>query len=526
MSDPICVLLLPAPLEQFILRDQAEDLLRADGVVAVDPPRAGYGASVRLPGPVADGLAARQGRRLLRALRRGGREPRVVVIFHAVQYPVARALAALAADGCELWYWRWDRYEHAYDASPARARAAGAPAHAGRRARDADARRLDRARAPRAGRGTRGHARAPRGRLVPRAGGGRRGGRRSRSATSAGGPTGRCCAPSPSASAIAWCCCWSAPSTPTSARTTPTSPGVAAAPQFVWLGRVEDEAAGRLVQTADVGIVPFKVEPFNDAGLPYRILKYARLGRRTVSPELAGVHTWERAVTTAADADAFAAALLDQAGARVRPDLELRAWALEQTARAQNEPLWEALAERGRRRARLALAPAPPVGGEAPAARDPAKAGRGAVRRARDARGVAVAAQRLAARDHDRHPGALGPLAAGQHRPGRRVEEPARVGHEPVVGERERPAAPVGAARAGRRAARRRPRASCARKRSSPVSLPNDDAFTPDEGEARPRARRRPRATTASARGPARSVVKPSTPKPATTQSATTGTVR
>ena len=46
--------------------------------------------------------------------------------------------------------------------------------------------------------------------------------------------------------------------------------------------RAPDEEAARLILCADVGIVPFKVEPFNDAGLPYRILKYARLGRRTV----------------------------------------------------------------------------------------------------------------------------------------------------------------------------------------------------------------------------------------------------
>jgi hypothetical protein len=90
-------------------------------------------------------------------------------------------------------------------------------------------------------------------------------------------------------------------------------------------------------------VLPFRVEPFNDAALPYRILKYARLGRRTVSPELAGVQTWDRAVTTAADADAFAAALRAQAGTRVRPDLELRAWALEQTAERVNAPLWERL---------------------------------------------------------------------------------------------------------------------------------------------------------------------------------------
>ncbi|MGH2841587.1 MAG: hypothetical protein ACRDKY_12265, partial [Solirubrobacteraceae bacterium] len=80
---------------------------------------------------------------------------------------------------------------------------------------------------------------------------------------------------------------------------------------------------------------------------PYRILKYARLGRRTVSPELAGVTTWSRAATTAADADAFVAALREQAGARTRPDMELRAWALEQTAERVNAPLWERLRELG-----------------------------------------------------------------------------------------------------------------------------------------------------------------------------------
>jgi glycosyltransferase involved in cell wall biosynthesis len=119
------------------------------------------------------------------------------------------------------------------------------------------------------------------------------------------------------------------------------------APNLVWLGRRSDEEAARLILCADVGILPFRVEPFNDAALPYRILKYARLGRRTISPELAGVHTWDRAVTTAADADAFAAALRAQAGARVRPDAELRAWALEQTAERVNAPLWERLRELG-----------------------------------------------------------------------------------------------------------------------------------------------------------------------------------
>src|SRR3954471_23652109 len=114
---PIGVLLLPRALEQFILRDQAEDLLTAPGVVAVEPARMSYGTYLRLPASVADGVAATQGRppRPPRRLRLPGR-PRVIVIFHPLQYPLARGLIAHHPDA-ELWYWRWDRYEAAYDAS-------------------------------------------------------------------------------------------------------------------------------------------------------------------------------------------------------------------------------------------------------------------------------------------------------------------------------------------------------------------------------------------------------------------------
>ena len=112
-------------------------------------------------------------------------------------------------------------------------------------------------------------------------------------------------------------------------------------------GERTDTEASRLILTADVGIVPFKVEPFNDAGLPYRILKYARLGRHTVTPDLAGVRTWDRAVRTAADAAAFAQALSDYAGARATPDPELREWALMQSAQRQNGPLWARLEKLG-----------------------------------------------------------------------------------------------------------------------------------------------------------------------------------
>src|SRR3954462_249058 len=109
---PIAVLLLPRTLESFILRDQAEDLLTAPGVVAVEPARVPYGAYLRMPASVADGLAAAQARRL----RLPG-VPRAIVIFHPLQYPLARGLIAMHPDA-ELWYWRWDRYEVAYDASP------------------------------------------------------------------------------------------------------------------------------------------------------------------------------------------------------------------------------------------------------------------------------------------------------------------------------------------------------------------------------------------------------------------------
>jgi hypothetical protein len=114
---PLCLLLLPRPLAGFILRDQAEDLLRAPGVVAVEPPRLPYGALARLPRALGDRLAAAQARRLVRALRKRGDRPAAVVIFHPVQTLLARAVQR-AVPGCELWYGRWDRYERAYDAGP------------------------------------------------------------------------------------------------------------------------------------------------------------------------------------------------------------------------------------------------------------------------------------------------------------------------------------------------------------------------------------------------------------------------
>lgn len=95
---PLCLLLLPAPLEAFALRERAEDLLGAPGVAAVDPPRLSYTAAARLGEAFADGLAAVQARRM----RLPG-FPRALVVFDPLQYPLARALAGVHPDA-ELWY--------------------------------------------------------------------------------------------------------------------------------------------------------------------------------------------------------------------------------------------------------------------------------------------------------------------------------------------------------------------------------------------------------------------------------------
>jgi hypothetical protein len=331
--EPICVLLLPSPLERFILRDQAEDLLRATGVIAVDPPRVPYGAYGRLPAPLGDTIASRVARRLLKSLRRRAGEPRVVVMFHALQYQLAGAIMAEAPD-CELWYWRWDRYERAYDASESlRARLEELHEAAAGRAALIPAVSDELVRQERAaGRDAT---------LVPLAA--------DAFPDVAGGDVVAI-----SLGHLGWRTDWALLRALSvgavhehECRDDPDFHACRQAANLVWLGAQDDAVAARLILCADVGIVPFKVEPFNDAALPYRILKYARLGRRTVAPALAGVSTWAEVVTTADGPEAFAEALLTQGGARGRPDDAVRAWALAQTARAQDEPLWQRLGHLG-----------------------------------------------------------------------------------------------------------------------------------------------------------------------------------
>lgn len=101
----LCVLLLGGAVEALGAEDALADVLRADGVVAVEPARLSYRAQGRLPAELADALATLQARRLLRVLPA---PPAAVVVTEPLQYPLARGLLAVV-DGCELWYARGER---------------------------------------------------------------------------------------------------------------------------------------------------------------------------------------------------------------------------------------------------------------------------------------------------------------------------------------------------------------------------------------------------------------------------------
>jgi hypothetical protein len=92
-DEPLAVLLLPGRLEGFELEAHARDLLSIPRVVALEssrmrPPRFLRGAA----------FSVRQARRL----RFPGR-PRLLVLYHPAQYPLARALCA-CHENLELWY--------------------------------------------------------------------------------------------------------------------------------------------------------------------------------------------------------------------------------------------------------------------------------------------------------------------------------------------------------------------------------------------------------------------------------------
>jgi hypothetical protein len=85
------VLLLPSELDEFARADEVRDLLRAPAVVAVEPARTAR------TGELVSNLQAR------RVIRKLHGAPRVVVLYDARQYPLARALVARGSES-ELWY--------------------------------------------------------------------------------------------------------------------------------------------------------------------------------------------------------------------------------------------------------------------------------------------------------------------------------------------------------------------------------------------------------------------------------------
>jgi len=97
VDQPLLLLLLPERLERFHLEAEVRELLRAPGVVVVDPSRMPLR---RFPPTVAAGLAVGQARRM----RLPG-TPAAIAILHPLQFYLAGALLRRHPGG-ELWYGR------------------------------------------------------------------------------------------------------------------------------------------------------------------------------------------------------------------------------------------------------------------------------------------------------------------------------------------------------------------------------------------------------------------------------------
>jgi hypothetical protein len=339
-APPIALLLVPRTVERFILYDQGQDLLRAPGVVAVEAPRLPYGALGRVPRWLGDALSSAQAARL-----RVPGTPVAAMMFHPFQWPFARALLARFPD-CQLWYGLFDRTPAAPDAG-ARTRA-----------------RLEELHAEAAARAHLVFAVSPTLVELERAAG--------RQAVLMPSAADSFPAPDPAATTIAVCFGTSGRRTDwrllralgeamgdnltmlfvgdldeAEVRADPDFQACRALPQYVWLGRRSNAEASRLILAADVGVLPMLPDDFNDAGLPNRILKAARLGRRTIAPDFGGIAVWERAIVRCPTAADWIVALRAARGARCAPDAELREWALGQTGERQNAPLWRRLAALG-----------------------------------------------------------------------------------------------------------------------------------------------------------------------------------
>ncbi|MFZ0043586.1 MAG: hypothetical protein WAK93_19920 [Solirubrobacteraceae bacterium] len=93
-DEPLGVLLLPGELEGFELEAHVRGLLSIPRVLALEP------SHRRVPRLLRDSASMRTAARL----RFPGR-PRMFVLYHPAQYPLARALCARYAEA-ELWYLR------------------------------------------------------------------------------------------------------------------------------------------------------------------------------------------------------------------------------------------------------------------------------------------------------------------------------------------------------------------------------------------------------------------------------------
>ena len=96
-DEPLLLLLLPARLEDFALREAAEALLAAPGAVAIEPARVSYRSIGGLPAPMASSIARRQAKRM----RLPG-VPRAIAVFDPLQLPLAGALLERHGDA-EVW---------------------------------------------------------------------------------------------------------------------------------------------------------------------------------------------------------------------------------------------------------------------------------------------------------------------------------------------------------------------------------------------------------------------------------------
>lgn len=92
MAEPLGVLVLPSTLEEFELTEHARGLMAIPRVIALEPAR------FRTPPMLRDVAPARQAKRL-----RFPGEPRLLVLYHPRQYPLARALD-MRYKQAELWY--------------------------------------------------------------------------------------------------------------------------------------------------------------------------------------------------------------------------------------------------------------------------------------------------------------------------------------------------------------------------------------------------------------------------------------